>query len=186
MPDFHIDNRLNNLPDVQKTFLWELKIPNIGGIIKSIKDPEELTIRCRSVQIPSRGNETIESNFMGMKQKYASKPTFSQSLPVMFEEYEDQKISKALYEWNNKIFDTNPNSVAAGGSQAIMKRNIAGTGYATDLYLYMYTYNKTKLEKAYRFYNAFPTEVADVSLDYAGGDSVKFNVTFSFDYWDLV
>ena len=30
MADFHIDNRLGKLPDPQKTFLWELKIPNIN------------------------------------------------------------------------------------------------------------------------------------------------------------
>lgn len=185
MADFHIDNRLGKLPDPQKTFLWELKIPNISGIITSITDPEELTIRCRSVSIPSRGNETMESNFMGMKQKFAMKPTFSQTLSVMFEEFEDQLISKALYEWNNKIFDVDKTSAESGGSKAIMKRNIGGTGYATDLYLYMYKYDKSKLEMAYRFFNAFPQDVSDVSLDYAGGDSVKYNVTFSFDYWNL-
>lgn len=186
MPSFHIDTRLGSLPDIQKTFMWELKIPNISGIITSIKDPEELTIRCRSVQIPSRGVDTHESEFRGMKQKYAMKPKFSHTLPVLFEEFEDQKMSKALYEWNNKIFDTDvKNTLTAGGSKAVMKRNIGGMGYATDLYLYLYTYNKTKLEKSYRFYNAFPEDVSDVSLDYAGSDSVKYNVTFSFDYWTM-
>lgn len=185
MPNFHI-NRLDKLGDIQRSFLWELKIPNIGGIISTIKDPEELTIRCRSVVIPSRGVETYTTNFAGMSAKYAMKPKFSQTLPVMFEEFEDQIISKSLYEWHNKIFDTDPNSPTAGGSKAIMKRNIAGTGYATDIFLYQYTYNKTKLEKAYKFINAFPEDVSDVSLDYSGGDSVKFNVTFSFDRWDYI
>jgi hypothetical protein len=186
MPDFHIDKRLGNLPDPQKSFLWELKIPNLNGIVTSIKDTEDLTIRCRSVSIPARGNETIESHFFGMKQKFASKPTFGQTLSVMFEEFEDQLISKALYEWNNKIFDTDRTSAQSGGSKAVMKRNLGGTGYATDLYLYLYKFDKTKLEKSVRFFNAFPQDVSDISLDYAGGDSIKYNVTFSYDYWNLV
>jgi len=186
MPNFHIDNRMANLPDPQKTYCWELKIPNLNGIVTSIKDTEDLTVRCRSVSIPSRGNETIESTFFGWKQKFASKPTFGQTLSAVFEEFEDQLMSKALYEWNNKIFDTDKNSPSAGGSKATRKRNVAGLGYATDIYLYLYAFNKTKLEKSFRLYNAFPQDISDVSLDYGGSDSIKYNVTFSYDYWNLV
>jgi len=185
-PSFHIDQRLGSLPDPQKTWTWELAISDISSIVPGLTS-DDLTIRCRSASLPGRGSETIESSFFGMKQKFASKPTFGMTLAVSFEEFEDQKMSKALYAWNNKIFDTNFSSAQAGGSQAVQKRSIAGKlGYATNIFLNQYTYDRTKLEKSVKFFNAFPQDVGDVGLDYAGSGSVIYNVTFSYDRWELV
>jgi hypothetical protein len=188
--EFHIDKRTSNLPDPQRSWAWELVIMEAAKMAPTMSPAiteDDLTIRCRSTSIPGRGNETLESAFFGMKQKFASKPTFSQSISLTFEEFEDQKISKFLYAWNNRIFDTDTSGGEAGGSKALLKRTVAGVGgYSTNLFLNLYHYDKTKLEKSYKLFNAFPTDVSDVGLDYSGSESVKYNVTFSYDFWNLV
>ena len=68
--NFHIESRLRNEKDIVRTFDWEILIPDIGSVTTSIKDMEDLVVRARSVNLPSRGNETIESYFQGMKQKF--------------------------------------------------------------------------------------------------------------------
>lgn len=186
---FHIDDMLRLMPDVQRTFKWVLDIPEIDSVCDSIKDPKEITIRVRSAVIPGRGVELIETNFMGMKQFFAGRPTFPNTLSLTIEETEDQIISKAFYEWNNRIFSTDSKDLLnGGGSKAQFKRwgVNGGIGYSTDIFLKLQKYNSEEQVKKFKFVNAFPSDVGDVSVDYGSSDSVKFNVTLSYDYWELV
>jgi hypothetical protein len=141
---------------------------------------EDLIIRCRTASIPGRGFDSIESNFMGMKQFFPSKPTFSNTLAVTIEETEDQKVGKALYAWRQKIFDVDPASPKAGVSSGLVKRDLA-----KDIFLLMYRYNGSSFEKKIKFVNAWIQNVDDVGLDYAGNDAVKYSVTFQYDFWVL-
>jgi hypothetical protein len=179
MPQFTIEGRMKQLPDIQRNFLFEVVVPGITDVTTAINQ-EDLIIRVRSAVIPQRGNEPIESNFMGMKQFFPGKPTFSNSLNIVCEETEDQKITKALYDWQQKIFDINPSSPTAGSSQVPVKRRAC-----KDIFLLMYKYNGTELEKKVRFVNAFPETVDDVSLGFAENAAVQYSVTFRFDYWVL-
>jgi hypothetical protein len=50
----------------------------------------------------------------------------------------------------------------------------------------MYKYDGSLMQQAIRFYNAWPAAVADVAMDYTGNESVKYSVTFEYDFWTLV
>jgi hypothetical protein len=182
--DLTIEGRMKQLPDIQRNWLWELVIPGISDVSESISSEGDgvnsLIIRCRTAVIPSRGNEPIESNFMGMKQFFPGKPAFGNTFAVTFEETENQIITKSLYEWQQKIFDIVPGSPTAGASQGPTKRSVT-----KDVYLLMYRYNGKVLERKIRFYNAFPQNVDDVAMDFGGNESVKFSCTFQFDFWNL-
>jgi hypothetical protein len=178
MANFSIDGRLKNAPDVQRTFLFELVIPaNFGG-----KDyDKDLIYRVKTAVIPSRAVEVIESNYMGMKQYFPGRSLFNHNLSVNIEEHEDQGATKFLYDWQQQIFDVNPTSPTAGQSKSTDKKS---NQYAKDISLYMYKYNGEKLGKKIMFYNSFVESVADYPLSYTS-DSVKYDVTFRFDYWLL-
>lgn len=176
MANFTIDGRMKNLPDIQRQYNFELLVPNIGDF-----DQDDMILRVRTATIPSRAVEVIESNFMGMKQFFPGKALFTNTLVVQYEEFEDQKVTTQLYDWQQKLFDVDPDSRTAGSGQESGKRNVT-----RDISLVMYGYNGKKLKKKIVFYNAFVENVGDSALGYANNESVKYDVTFRFDYWKLI
>jgi len=182
MPNFTIEGRAKQLPDIQRNWMWELLIPSIADVTGGIMgDVEDLVIRARSVVIPSRGNEPITSEFIGMKQYFPGKPTFGSTFAVNIEETENQIVHKALTFWQNLIYNISPNDPTGGQSLRPKKRDVA-----KDVYLLMYAYNGAPLEKKIRFYNCFIQNIGDVTMAYGGNESVKYDVTWQFDFWELV
>ena len=77
MANFTIENRMKKLPDIQRTWMWELLIPAIANVTGGIMgDVDDLIIRVRSAVIPGRQIESMTSEFMGMKQYFPGKTTF--------------------------------------------------------------------------------------------------------------
>ena len=180
--NFTIEGRLKEIPDIQRNWMWNLIIPNIKiAAPQSAKlGEEDLIVRCRSFAIPPRAIEAVESNFMGMKQWFPMRPTVGGTVDATFEETEDQRIQKIFYEWSQRIFNTNPVGAFAGKSTVPNKRAIA-----RDIFLYMYRYDGSPMDKAIRFVNAWPQNVSTAAMEYAGGAAVQYTVTFQYDYWTL-
>ena len=178
--NLHIDTRLKKLGDPQRSFMWELLIPQVNKVSSVIKDPMDLSIRVRSVSLPGRGNETITSNYMGMKQLFAGKATYGNTITLSIEEFQDFKGWRTFYDWSQLIFDTNPNHPRGGASNAIQK---SGTGgYAVPVYLQMKKFSGDDHNFRFKIVNAFPSQLEDISLDYTNSDSIKFNVTLTYDF----
>ena len=150
-------------------------------LLLALLDQEDLLVRCRSVSIPPRTINAIQSDWMGMKQFFPSKPDVGGTFVATFEETEDMKIQQIFYEWSQTIFNVNPKSLlTAGKSKRPLKRQLT-----KDIFLIMFGYDGTPLPKSIRFTNAWVQNVADVPLDYGAGDSVKYSVTFQYDFWTL-
>jgi hypothetical protein len=173
MAQFAIDSRMKDLPDPQTQYMWELLIPNIGDLVQ-----DDILLRLQTAVIPSRGNQPMESMFMGMKQHFSGQPLFTHTLVTELEEREDQEVFKSLNSWNQLIFDIDPNSNTSGQSKVTGKRD-----YTRDITLTMYNKGKGKLPYSVVFYNAFLENVDDSQLGYANNESVRYNATFRFDYW---
>lgn len=185
MPDlnFTIEGRMKTLPDIQRSWMWNLIIPGIKSVApQSAKlGEEDLIIRCRSFAIPPRSMAITESDFMGTKQFFPAKPVPGGTVAATFEETEDQRMSQIFYEWEQLIFNINPaNPISAGKSKKPLKRLST-----KDIFLAMFGYNGRPLAKSIRFVNAFPQTVGEVPLDYTGGTGVMYSVTFQYDFWTL-
>ncbi|MFW6219521.1 MAG: hypothetical protein ACOCZ5_00180 [bacterium] len=195
--DFTIEGRMKSMTDVQRNWMWQLVFVPNGSIINDVLDrlrkdvfdelitDDALTLRCRSVSIPQRSTETITSDWMGTTQYTQGRPRFGNTLSVEFEETEDQVITEFLYDWQQMIFDIEPGLVG-GSSQMI---NLVGSrrrSLSSTLYLEMFKYDGTKMKKRIKFINAWPQSVGDVLLSYGSNESVKYDVTFQFDFWKLV
>jgi hypothetical protein len=170
MSNFTISKRLGNLPDIQRDYMFELWIPNIQQL-----NMDDMIIRVRSAAIPGRSNESIESVFMGMKQFFPGKPVMPYTFACNIEEFEDKKVAKALYSWQQLLFDIEDNGASKGTKKSDVVR---------DIDLRMYKYNGNILSTI-RFFNAWPEIVGDVTLDYTASASVKYPVTFRYDRWKL-
>jgi len=182
MANLTIEGRAKTLPDIQRNWMWELFIPSISDVTGGIMgDVEDLIIRARSVVIPSRGNEPITSEFIGMKQYFPGKPTFGATFAVNIEETQDQIVHKALTYWQNLIYNISPTDANGGQSLRAAKRDVA-----KDLYLIMYKFNGEPMEKKIRVYNAFIQNVGDVTMAYSGNESVKYDCIWQYDFWELV
>lgn len=178
--NFTVEGRLGAITDIQRNFMWELTIPNIGAMTSNTITQEGLVIRTKTCAIPSRGNEEIESVFMGMRQWFPGRPTFSNKLAVSIDETEGQEVTKALYAWRQRIFDIDPSSPTAGYSQAVNKRALS-----TTIILRQYKFNGEKVENDIHFINAWPSDIGDVDLAMTGNEKIAYAVTFTFDYWLL-
>lgn len=172
MAEFSITSEFANVGDILRNYNFELIIPQIDDVTS-----DDLRIRVRNAVLPGRSNEPIESNFMGMKQIFSGRATFTNTLPILFEEFEDRKISKALYSWQQKIFDTK----VAGAALAEDKKEITET-----IILRLLKYNGDEVETNGKIYfrGAWPQNVEDVTLDYTSNESIKYSCTFQFDTWD--
>ncbi|MFW6377456.1 MAG: hypothetical protein ACOCZ5_02305 [bacterium] len=181
MANFTLESRAKKLPDIQRTWMYELEIPAIADVTNGIMgDVEDLIIRTRSAVIPERGNQPITSEFMGMVQRFPGKPSFGDSFAVTIEETEDQIVHKGLTAWQNLIFNISPTSISGGQSLRPLKRDVA-----KDVYLIMYKYNGKEMDKKIRFYNAFVQSVGEVSLAYSGNEAVQYSCQFAYDFWDF-
>jgi len=181
--NFTIENRMKALPDVQKNFMWQLMIPGIIQVApnSALLDMEDLLVRCRSVSIPQRSNTVIQSDFMGTKKYSPGKPDAGGTVAATFEETEDMAVKRIFNEWEQNIFNINPQSVlTAGKSRRPFNRQLK-----KDLFLVMYGYSGIPLPKMIRFHNAFPQTVGEVAMDYGAGAAVQYPVTFQYDFWTL-
>lgn len=174
---FHID-RLKGLPDVIRTYYWDVLIPGINRVSNNAT-MDDLMLRARSVSIPERGVEKIVSNYKGMKQYFPGQINFGGTLPITFEETQDYKVSTILYDWANRIFDVRNASATGGVAQADDKQLIV-----LPIYIQQYGVDGSPLGKSIRVYNAFIENQDAIQLEYATNDSVKISVTFSFDWWE--
>ena len=181
--NFTINGRAYKYPDIQRNFMWQMFIPGISKISRSaILDAEDLLVRCRSISIPTRTNEAIQSNFMGTRQFFPGRADpGGGTLSVNFEDTEDMAIQRIFYEWEQTIFNINPDSIlTAGKSKRPLKRMLT-----RDIYLILFNYAGIPLPKQIRFHNAWVQSVGESSLSYDGNESVKYDVTFQYDYWTL-
>ena len=177
MADFTIDGRMKNVADIQRNWKWEFWIPRPPAVSNWKLD--DMIIRCRFAVIPGRGNEPIESNFMGQKQFFPGKPIFPNSFVALFEEFEDKKVSEFLFFWQQAMHDYPGKTSNAGFAITETK-----AGIKTDIVLRQYGF-KGNLIQELKFKNVWIQNVDDVAMDYTGAESVKYSVTFQYDYWTI-
>ena len=192
---FAIDSsRLASIKDPQRNYLWQIYIPNIQLLSTSnllplpinLIDEDDVTIRCRTVTIPGGGFEKVETNFLGFKQYFPIKIKQTSTIVTELEEFEDQKVSKLLYNWKNKIINQDPLNPTAGNASPLTPFKKAPLiGYTRNIHIRCFTYDGEELDQKIIMHNSWPENVEDVSLSYGNSESVKYHVTWAFDYWKI-
>jgi len=173
--DFHILNRADANPDVQREWMWELSIPDISTIVPEIST-DGLVTRIRSALIPGATIEEITSEFMGTKQYFPGKKTPIADMTCSFEETQEHYVYSAFQSWMTLIQNWDNFTENSGASLMASKVN----GYGLDLFLHLYTYDG-QLSRQIHFLNTWPKELSSPNVSYDATAQVKYDVGFKFD-----
>lgn len=192
LKNFTIHGRARNLPDPQKSWLWQVTFFNLHGVVPMLMSgydgnaqvvEEDLRVRCRSLSLPPRDHEEITSQFMTTKQHFWGKPQVDGTVQMTFEETNDQKIRQIFHTWQQRMVNVNPSGVpyplfgGAGQSNVVRAKDLK-----LDVIAEMFNYNGDKLPQETIWFGMYPKTVGDVSLNYAESSTLQFNVTFQYDY----
>jgi hypothetical protein len=173
--NFHILNRADINPDVQRDWMWELSIPDIATIVPEVST-EGLVTRIRSALIPGAEMEEITSNFMGTKQYFPGKKTPTSDMTCDFEETQEHYVYSAFQSWMTLIQNYDHTTDNSGASLMASKSN----GYGLDLFLNLYTYDG-QISRQIHFINTWVKSLSAPALSYEGNAQVKYSVGFKFD-----
>jgi len=158
----------DNLSNPQKTYLWDVIIPNpIGG-----GDADTLMLRCQSTNRPGR---SVGKILLPYKQSagvsYPGKLTYSHTWDCTFVEGEDKATWNIIYSWMQKVIHDKTN---IGTGDILIKSDIyiklLGTAGAETLKI--------------RLVGCYPESTPDIPLSYDDEGNVMHPVTWSYDRWE--
>jgi hypothetical protein len=155
----------NNINDAARQYLWEMVIPNpIGG-----GDVDALRFRARTTVIPGASHGEIHLDYKSSQGiNLPGRVRFPQKLACTFIESEDSAIWNAITEWRKKITDP-------------IEGNCDGdVNIKSDIYLNLITQNDSEWLKL-KVIGAYPSEIADATLDNDTDAVITFSVTFTYD-----
>ena len=163
--DLSID-QMRQMANPGRQYLWEMFIPNMPGG----GDTEFMRLHVRNVQIPGLTIEPIEINWQAHKIKVSGRAPFIQTFTFQVEESEEGKAIDALIAW-----------------RALVIEPVTGLGTPELIYKTMIRLSLLKttgeVYKAVDVIGCWPQEVADIPLDYMASETIKIDVTMSYDYW---
>lgn len=158
-------NDLRGTDNPQKSYEFEVEF--IGST--SSGSVPLMTTRVESVTVPEESIETIIVNFKGQKTTYSGRAASAKTVTVNF--WDDE--SRATYKFFRNWLDSMMNPTVGGGvTRALAKGQMVVRLFAADTTTVMSTHTLDTV---------FPTQVSEISLDYANSDILKFSATFSYD-----
>jgi len=150
--------------------LFEVTIQNPVAPLSNFKT----TFMVQSAQIPESTLNVIPINYFGRQVKVAGNRTFADWTVSIIND-EDFLIRDGMERWSNAINGLRTNlRTARFATTAQYKTNAVVTQYS-------------KIGIALRNYNfigLFPASVSPIQLDWSQDDVERFDVTFSYDYWE--
>ena len=90
---------------------------------------------------------------------------------------EDHKIRGELLKWMNNINQHSENTRKAGW--------ISLESYTGTLYVEQHTKEAKRPTNTAHFYNAWPSEIGEISLDWETNELQTYEVTWEFSHWEL-
>lgn len=171
MAEMGTDVITSNLTNPQRTYLWDVTIPNpIGG-----GDSNVLQARAQATSLPGRsvGTDILVPYKQTAGIKFPGKLTYSHAWQITFIEGEDTKVFAAIHAWNQQVI--NDRSGVSAGDENI-KSNLFFTELST----------KGAEGLKIKLIGCYPEAVADVEMSYATQEPKRLVVTFSFDSWEQI
>ena len=165
-----------NLFMVQVTNLEE----NLNESDKVNGSDADFTFLCRSAGIPASTIGTVEVPFRGRVIKLPGDRTFeSWTITVMADE--SMEVRGYFEKWMEKL---NKHENGAGYTEdfaSTLKVSQLARGTSTSDALK----DPHSVVRSYDFYNAFPTNIAQIDLSYDNNNTIaEYTVEFQYDWWE--
>lgn len=188
-------------PDLLKDFLFQVVFQFNSGTplgamfsnnLQAYGDIGDiLTLRARSIQLPQKKTELISTHYMGAKRNYPGRTSVDGTVSIKFDEFQDQMLAAAFYEWQNMIYN-HGFPVRSG----VANTNWSGSGAVAN-FLSMYTAtiqvklfdstlsNESQLPYTWYFYECFPTDNGTTELNMEGNGKVSPTITFNYNTFEM-
>ena len=151
-------------------FRVELTFPAFVGSIASAAG-NAAQFMCKTATLPQSTIEDITAAYRGRPVHMAGERTFP---PWTISVYNDTNflIRNVMERWQNGILNyTTTNGI------------MRPTDYQVDMSVYQLDRNDNII-KTYRFYDAYPTNVGQIQLDFETNNQIEtFDVEFTFNYF---
>ena len=161
---FKLDDMIGKYKDYARGYLFYSQVTPPGGIGIQANHPYLV----KSTTLPKQTVEVSEVDWQGNKYKFANTSTFD-AFTINFRCDTGQDLRREFLRWMQKIHD--PVS------------NIHGTPAE-----YLGQIDLTQLDgqgapiMSYKLVNAFPNDVAEITLDYGQKEISEFAVSFTYQY----
>ena len=128
----------------------------------------------QSAQIPEATLNVVQTNYFGRQIKLAGNRTFADWTVSIIND-EDFLIRDAMERWSNAINGLRTN---------LRNFSLATTAqYKTNATVTQFSKTGDPL-RTYNFIGLFPVSVGAIPLDWGTDEIERFDVTFSYDYWE--
>jgi len=176
---------LSNM-EIQRTYNWILSLEppdSVKTAMDFLVSPADLSmnslsIRCRSSSLPGRSFDVTTVKYMGRERFFPTSVHYTNPFILTFEEFEDKKIAKMLYRWQNLV------------AKSVLYNNEISAFTSKNCILHLIN---TKPEEniktdtnSINFINAWPESVAEVPLSYAESSVVQYSLSLRYDSWDYL
>lgn len=140
----------------------------------------DFTFLCRSAGIPASTIGTVEVPFRGRVIKLPGDRTFeSWTITVMADE--DMSVRGYFEKWMEKLNKhENGAGYTADFASTLKVSQLARGTSASDALK-----DPHSIVRSYDFYNAFPTNIAQIDLSYDNNNTIaEYTVEFQYDWWE--
>ena len=163
MPQFNLDAFLSNFKGgTRANWFYFLPTFPFGG------NAEQTSYLVRSTTTPSVTYEEMIASWQGFDAKYAGRKTYEQ-FTVTFNTDINADVYKSYNRWSDQIRNSETGAYtlpdAYFGDQVLQLLNNIGAPIMT-----------------YTLIDAWPSLVGGAALDYQNGETLQFDVTFSYQY----
>lgn len=178
-----------NLPDLVKQYLFQVRfLYEKGSALSNILDSDDFMLRAKTMTLPQKDFNTLETHYMGSKLVYPGKATVAGEFTVQFDEFQDLKISTSLHRWSNLLFsqgfknDIDVTGRITGGASSNYAKDYTAS---VEILLYDSTL-KNLLPVKWVLYRVFPKTVSSSDLSQEGDAKVTRSATFSYSNFEVV
>ena len=140
----------------------------------------DFTFLCRSAGIPASTIGTVEVPFRGRVIKLPGDRTFeSWTITVMADE--DMSVRGYFEKWMEKLNKHENGAGYTADFASTLKVSQLARGTSTSDALK----DPHSVVRSYDFYNAFPTNIAQIDLSYDNNNTIaEYTVEFQYDWWE--
>ena len=173
MPDvraFNIEAFKARFGDGAKTSLFYYQPQWPGGLQADVNQQDAIYL-VRTATIPSTTLEEVPLQWQGFDWKIAGKHTYN-DITVGFNVDLNAKVRKVFEEWSNLIHNPATNFYATH-DQYMSDQTLQMIGYSGEVIL------------EFLIHDAWPKEVAQITMDYPSTEVAQFDVTFTYSYHEV-
>jgi hypothetical protein len=157
--------------------LFEVRLNFPSFATNGLTAAQKSTFMVKTAALPGSTVGMVTVPYFGREVKVAGNRTFADWSVTIIND-EDFVIRNAMESWVKGINDNTTN----------LRSNRARTSnqYGVDATVIQYGKDGRQL-KQYKFVGMFPTDVAQIDLDWGSNDAIEeYTVNFSYQYWETV